>query len=133
MKRRNPVDKNIPAPLTSVTAEEVKLFLKGPTKPRRGPTKERFILDFTERSGAASPWNKRAAQIFTLEFLESHPDARNSGALVKKAFQTHVFHLKNKFIGYLRYVELSSSAGNQAALVLSNENAIHISRMSRRR
>lgn len=129
---RVPTQNKTPMPITSVTVEDVKRFLKNPSDPTLGPRENRFILDFNPRSGSASIWNKKATEIFTHSFIQKHNQYTNARE-VSNAFKTHIFQLKNQYIDYRKFVAKSERLGDQMDILLSREGDVHNARMSRRR
>jgi hypothetical protein len=102
MKRTKLIGQKVPR-ITSATVEQVERY-KQTTNNKHGPRMTDFQLDLAGR-GIASLWNKRAAVLFTDDFLKSKKYECRDEALIKKAFTVHIVQLKNQYKSYLELEE----------------------------
>ena len=117
MGRKKVPDRNI-APIETASPAQVARFYKT-GRDKHGPTKRDFklLLD-TEgfasdafKKGFSTPWNERAADVFTKSFMKSKEYECQDEELIKKQFLTHVIQLKAQ---YKRYVALTDAPSDSA-------------------
>lgn len=107
MKRTKVLGQKI-HPITSATVEYVERYER--TKNNKfGPTLNDFQLDLSGK-GISSLWNKRAAILFTHDFMGSNKYECRDEELIKTTFTTHIIHLKNQYKSYISLEEVELPA-----------------------
>lgn len=124
MKRTKPLNPATTlAAITSATPREVEHF-QDSGRLDLGPSLQNFRLDLSSR-GTSSAWNRRAAKIFTRDFIALDQHTCKDVQVVEKAFLRHIVTLRTQ------YREFTSTGGNRLEKV--NEKAQDNTRLTRRR
>ncbi|KAF4603288.1 hypothetical protein EYR38_003701 [Pleurotus pulmonarius] len=76
------------------SAKDLKHFSQ--KRPKSGPTVNNWLLQLDGPS-AATPWNKRALDIFVEEFLRRCPGSRTDESIIRKAASRHLGTLRKKY------------------------------------
>lgn len=83
------------APVNSIS-KEIALRYKTTRNDAHGPDIHNLVLDFTTKE-TATPWNKRAAELFSEEFVLQEDYSCKDHAQIEKAFFTHINYLGNMY------------------------------------
>lgn len=92
------------------SAKELKHFSQKRLK--SGPTVNNWLLQLDGPS-SATPWNKRALDIFVEEFLRRYPGSRTDESIIRKAASRHLGTLRKKYRAELAEHESIDSEAEQ--------------------